>query len=74
MREIFDKKLKEEKKIDIKKMEVASYNNGYNDGRSDGEYEMQIEIAKRLKDANLEDNEIVEITGISLESLKDLSS
>ena len=34
---------------------------------------MQIEIAKRLKKANMKDEEIVEITGISQEVLKDLS-
>ena len=34
---------------------------------------MQIEIAKRLKKANLSDNEIVEITGISPLELKDLN-
>ena len=73
MRGIFDKKLKEERGIDIREIEKNSYNNGYDDGKSDGEYEMQIEIAKKLKKANLSNNEIVEITGISQEVLKDLS-
>ena len=73
MRGIFDKKLKEERGIDIREIENNSYNNGYDDGKSDGEYEMQIEIAKKLKKANMKDEEIVEITGISQEVLKDLS-
>ena len=73
MRGIFDKKLKEERGIDIREIEKTSYNNGYYDGNSDGEYEMQIEIAKKLKKANLSSNEIVEITGISQEVLKDLN-
>ena len=73
MRGIFDKKLKEERNINIKEIENNSYNNGYDDGKSDGEYEMQIEIAKKLKKANLSNNEIVEITGISPQVLKDLS-
>ena len=73
MRGIFDKKLKEERGIDIREIEKSSYNNGYYDGNSDGQYEMQIEIAKRLKKANLKDEEIVEITGISPQVLKDLS-
>ena len=34
---------------------------------------MQIEIAKRLKKANMKNEEIVEITGISPQVLKDLS-
>ncbi len=34
---------------------------------------MQIEIAKKLKKANLSCNEIVEITGISPKVLKDLN-
>lgn len=73
MRGIFDKKLKEERNINIKEIENNSYNNGYDDGKSDGEYEMQIEIAKKLKKANLSNNEIVEITGISPQVLKDLN-
>lgn len=73
MRGIFDKKLKEERGIDIREIEKSSYNNGYYDGKSDGEYEMQIEIAKKLKKANLSSNEIVEITGISQEVLKGLN-
>ena len=73
MRGIFDKKLKEESGIDIREIEKNSYSNGYYDGNSDGQYEMQIEIAKRLKKANMKDEEIVEITGISQEVLKDLS-
>ena len=73
MRGIVDKKLKEERNINIKEIENNSYNNGYDDGKSDGEYEMQIEIAKKLKKANLSNNEIVEITGISQEVLKDLN-
>jgi len=73
MRGIFDKKLKEERGIDIREIEKTSYNNGYYDGNSDGQYEMQIEIAKKLKKANLSNNEIVEITGISQEVLKDLN-
>lgn len=73
MRGIFDKKLKEERGIDIREIEKTSYNNGYYDGNSDGQYEMQIEIAKKLKKANLSSNEIVEITGISQEVLKDLN-
>lgn len=73
MRGIFDKKLKEERGIDIREIEKSSYNNGYYDGNSDGQYEMQIEIAKRLKKANMKDEEIVEVTGISQEVLKDLS-
>ena len=73
MRGIFDKKLKEERNINIKEIENNSYNNGYDDGKSDGEYEMQIEIAKKLKKANLSSNEIVEITGICQEVLKDLN-
>ena len=72
MRGIFDKKLKEERGIDIREIEKTSYNNGYYDGNSDGQYEMQIEIAKRLKKANMEDVEIVEVTGISQEVLQDL--
>ena len=73
MRGIFDKKLKEERGIDIREIEKSSYNNGYYDGNSDGQYEMQIEIAKRLKKANMKDEEIVEITGISPQVLKDLN-
>ncbi len=73
MREIFDKKLKEERNINIKEIEINSYNNGYDDGKSDGEYYMQIEIAKKLKKANLSSNEIVEITGINPLVLKDLN-
>ena len=73
MRGIFDKKLKEERGIDIREIEKNSYNNGYYDGNSDGQYEMQIEIAKKLKKANMKDEEIVEVTGISQEVLKDLS-
>ena len=33
---------------------------------------MQIEIVKRLKEANFKDKEISEITGINLSELKDL--
>ena len=73
MRGIFDKKLKEERGIDIREIEKTSYNNGYYDGNSDGQYEMQIEIAKKLKKANLSSNEIVEITGINPLVLKDLN-
>ena len=73
MRGIFDKKLKEERGIDIREIEKTSYNNGYYDGNSDGQYEMQIEIAKRLKKANLKDDEIAEIMDINPSVLKDLS-
>ena len=73
MRGIFDKKLKEERGIDIREIEKSSYNNGYYDGNSDGQYEMQIEIAKRLKKANLKDDEIAEIMDINPSVLKDLS-
>lgn len=73
MKGIFNRKLKEERGINIEALEKASYDNGYDDGRSDGEYEMQIEIAKRLKKTNLSDKEIVEITNISPLELKDLN-
>ncbi len=72
MNGLFKKKLKEDRDINIEEIEVASYDNGYNDGKSDGEYEMQIEIVKRLKNANISDEDIIKITDISPLVLKDL--
>lgn len=57
----------------MEEIEKTSYDNGYDDGKSDGKYEMQIEIVKRLKKANIEDNLIVEITDINPLELKDLN-
>lgn len=65
--------MREEKGINIEEIEKTSYDNGYDDGKSDGKYEMQIEIVKRLKKANIEDNLIVEITDINPLELKDLN-
>ena len=65
--------MKEEKGINIEEIEKTSYDNGYDDGKSYGKYEMQIEIVKRLKKANIEDNLIVEITDINPLELKDLN-
>ena len=73
MRGIFNKKLKEEKGINIEEIEATSYDNGYDDGKSEGKDEMQIEIAKRLKKANLKDEDIAEITDINPSELKDVN-
>ena len=42
-------------------------------GISDGDYDARIEIAKNLLKTKLSKHEILEVTGISIEVLKDLN-
>ena len=58
--------------INIEDIKKDNYNVGYNDGISDGKYDMQIEIVKRLKKANIDDDLIIEVTNINPLELKEL--
>lgn len=71
---IFNRNLNKTADLSIDEIKSQYYDKGYDDGKSDGNYDARIDIAKSLLKTKLSKNEIVEITGISPDALKDLNS
>ena len=71
---IFKKNLNKTADLSVDEIKSQYYDKGYDDGRSDGDYDARIDIAKSLLKTKLSKNEIIKITGISPEVLKDLNS
>ncbi len=71
---IFKRNLNKTADLSVDEIKSQYYDKGYDDGRSDGDYDARIVIAKSLLKTKLSKNEIIKITGISPEVLKDLNS
>lgn len=59
--------------LSIEELKSEAYDKGYDNGISDGDYDARVEIAKNLLKTKLSKHEILEVTGISIEVLKDLN-
>ncbi len=71
---IFKRKLNKSEDLSIEEIKSQYYEKGYDDGISDGDYDARIDIAKSLLKTKLAKNEIIKITGISPQVIKDLNS
>ena len=70
---IFKKNPSKDEHLSIEEIKSQYYEKGYDDGRCDGDYDARIDIAKSLLKTKLSKNEIIKITGISHEVVKDLN-
>ena len=70
---LIKKKTNKTDSLNIELLKSEYYDKGYDDGISDGDYDARIEVAKNLLKTKLSKHEILEVTGISIEVLKDLN-
>lgn len=71
---LIKKKTDKTDSLNIELLKSEYYDKGYDDGISDGDYDARIEVAKNLLKTKLSKHEILKVTGVSPQILKDLSS